>query len=128
MSFHPNAVQARGRIASALLFLAFLFLAGSFFRVQVLLGGKYILQSETNRLREVPLPAPRGMILDRTGQVIAEDLPGYSISLLAPTEDSLRVMMRHIGEVVPVSVEQVGAAVRRFRRDRVRPTVLSSRG
>jgi penicillin-binding protein 2 len=124
MSFHPNAVQARGRIASALLFLAFLFLAGSFFRVQVLLGGKYILQSETNRLREVPLPAPRGMILDRTGQVIAEDLPGYSISLLAPTEDSLRVMMRHIGEVVPVSVEQVGAAVRRFRRDRVRPTVL----
>lgn len=124
MSFQPNAVQARGRIASAMLFLAFLFLAGSFFRMQVLLGSRFVLQAETNRLREVPLPAPRGMILDRTGQVIAEDLPGYSISLLARTEDSLRVMMRHIGEVVPVSAEQVGAAVRRFRREPSRPTVL----
>src|SRR5690606_17236306 len=117
-------VQGRARIASALLFFAFLFLAASFFRTQVLLGARFILQAETNRLREVPLPAPRGMILDRTGKVIAEDLPGYSISLLARTEDSLRVMMRHIGEVVPVSPEQVNAAIRRFRREPSRPTVL----
>ena len=124
MSFHPNAVHGRARVASALLFFVFLFLAGSFFRTQVLQGARSILQAETNRLREVPLPAPRGMILDRTGKVIAEDLPGYSISLLVRTEDSLRVMMQHIGEIVPVSPEQVGAAVRRFRREPTRPTVL----
>ncbi len=124
MSFQPNAVQERARIASALLFLMFLFLAGSFFRTQVLQGARYVLQAETNRLREVPLPAPRGMILDRTGKVIAEDLPGYSISLLVRNEDSLRVMMRRIGEVVPVGADQVGAAVRRFRREPTRPTVL----
>lgn len=52
MSFQPNAVQERGRIASALLFLTFLFLAGSFFRMQVLLGARFVLQAETNRLRE----------------------------------------------------------------------------
>lgn len=124
MSFHPNAVQGRARVASALLFLVFLFLGGSFFRTQVLQGARYVLQAETNRLREVPLPAPRGMILDRTGKIIAEDLPGYSIALLVRNEDSLRVMMRRIGEVVPVSAEQVGAAVRRFRREPTRPTVL----
>lgn len=124
MSFQPNAVQGRARVASALLFLMFLFLVGSFFRTQVLQGARYVLQAETNRLREVPLPAPRGMILDRAGKVIAEDLPGYSISLLVRNEDSLRVMMRRIGEVVPVSPEQVGAAVRRFRREPTRPTVL----
>jgi penicillin-binding protein 2 len=124
MNIHPNAVQERGRVASALLFFAFLFLVGSFFRTQVLQGARFVLQAETNRLREVPLPAPRGMILDRTGKVIAEDLPGYAISLLARNEDSLRAMMRHIGEVVPVSPEQIGAAVRRFRRESMRPTVL----
>lgn len=124
MNIHPNAVQERGRVASALLFFAFLFLVGSFFRTQVLQGARFVLQAETNRLREVPLPAPRGMILDRTGKVIAEDLPGYAISLLARNEDSLRAMMRHIGEVVPVSPEQIGAAVRRFRHESMRPTVL----
>ncbi len=124
MSFHPNAVQGRARVASALLFLMFLFLGGSFFRTQVLQGARYHLQSEENRLRELPLPAPRGVIYDRTGRVIAENLPGYAISLLARNEDSLRVMMRRIGQVVPVTPEQTGAAVRRFRREPTRPTVL----
>jgi penicillin-binding protein 2 len=124
VSFHPNKVQERARVASALLFLVFLFLGGSFFRTQVLQGARYHLQSEENRLRELPLPAPRGVIYDRTGRVIAENLPGYAISLLARNEDSLRVMMRRIGAVVPVSPEQIGAAVRRYRREPTRPTVL----
>lgn len=124
MSFHPNAVQERARVASALLFFAFLFLAGAFFRTQVLQGARYVLQSEENRLRELPLPAPRGVIYDRAGRVIAENIPGYEIALLARNEDSLRVMMRRIGQVVPVTPEQVGAAVRRYRREPSRPTVL----
>lgn len=124
MSFHPNAVQQRARVASALLFFAFLFLAAAFFRTQVLQGARFVLQSETNRLRELPLPAPRGVIFDRNGRVIAENIPGYEIALLARNEDSLRVMMRRIGDVVPVTPEQVGAAVRRYRREPSRPTVL----
>ena len=81
MSFHPNEVQRRARLAAALLFLSFVFLVGSFFRTQVLQHAQYVLQSEENRLREVPLPAPRGVIYDRRGQIIAENLPGYSVSL-----------------------------------------------
>jgi penicillin-binding protein 2 len=124
VSFAPNAVQQRARVASALLFLSFVLLLVAFFRTQVLRGAQYVLKSEENRLRELPLPAPRGVIYDRTGQVIAENLPGYAISLLARNEDSLRVTMRRIGSVVPVSPEQIGAAVRRYRREPTRPTVM----
>lgn len=124
MSFHPNEIQRRARIASGALFLGFVLLGGAFFRTQVLQNARYTLQSEENRLREIPLPAPRGMIYDRTGKIIAENLPGYSISLLARNEDSLRTTMRRIGELVTVTPEQIGAAVRRFKRDRLRPTVL----
>ncbi len=124
MSFHPNEVQRRARVASALLLAGFALLLGAFFRAQVLQSARYVLASEENRLREIPLPAPRGVIYDRTGRVIAENLPGYSISLLARNEDSLRTTMRRIGELVSVSPEQVGAAVRRYHRDRSRPTVL----
>ena len=124
MSFQPNDVQRRARVASALLFGGFVLLLGAFFRTQVLQNARYVLASEENRLREIPLPAPRGIIFDRTGHVIAENLPGYSVSLLARNEDSLRTTMRQIGELVTVSPEQIGAAVRRYRRDRTRPTVL----
>lgn len=124
MSFQPNEIQRRARIASGVLVVGILVIGGAFFRTQVLQNARYALQSEENRLREIPLPAPRGMIYDRNGKIIAENLPGYSISLLARNEDSLRTTMRRIGELMPVSSEAVGAAVRRFRRDRLRPTVL----
>jgi penicillin-binding protein 2 len=124
VSFHPNEVQRRARAASALLFAGFLLLLSAFFRTQVLQNARYVLASEENRLREIPVPAPRGVIYDRHARVIAENLPGYSISLLARNADSVRATMRRIGELVPVTPEQVGMAVRRHNRDRSRPTVL----
>lgn len=124
MSFHPNDVQRRARIAGALIFAGFTILGTSFFRTQVLQNARYALQSEGNRLREVPLPAPRGVIHDRNGRVIAENLPGYSISLLARNVDSIQVTMRRIGELSDVTPDAIAAAVRRYRREPTRPTVL----
>ena len=124
MSFHPNEVQRRARLAAALLFLTFVFLLGSFFRTQVLQHAQYVLQSEENRLREVPLPAPRGVVYDRTGQIIAENLPGYSVSLLAPGVDSLRAALKRLSGTISLSNEQVNQALRRFRRAPNRPAVI----
>jgi penicillin-binding protein 2 len=103
---------------------AFTLLGSAFFRTQILEHAAYTLQSETNRLREVPLPAPRGIIYDRHGAVIAENLPGYSVSILARTADSLRVALRGLGGVINLSPEQIEAAVRRFRQAPNRPTVI----
>ena len=82
------------------------------------------MQSETNRLREVPLPAPRGIIYDRNGKVIAENVPGYSVSVLAPTADSLRAMLHRLSETIPLSPDQIEVAVRRYRRAPNRPTAI----
>lgn len=124
MSFHPNDVARRARTATFILGGAFVFLGSAFFRTQVLEHGQYTLQSETNRLREVPLPAPRGIIYDRNGAIIAENLPGYSVSILAKTSDSLRVALRGLAGVINLTPEQIEAAVRRFRQAPNRPTVV----
>ena len=126
MSFHPNAVQQRGRVAGALLTLIFTFLVGSFFRVQVLQNAQFALHSDENRLREVPIPAPRGRILDRKGLVIAEDQVGYTVSLLAPRETQLVAALRRLGATIPMSPEQRDAVVRRYRRNPNRPAVIFS--
>ena len=124
MSFHPNDVARRARTATFILGGAFVFLGSAFFRTQVLEHAEYTLQSETNRLREVPLPAPRAIIYDRNGGIIAENLPGYSVSILAKTSDSLRVALRGLAGVINLTPEQIEAAVRRFRQAPNRPTVV----
>lgn len=124
MSFHPNEVQRRGRIAAALLSLVFFFLVGSFFRAQVLQNAQFALHSDENRLREVPIPAPRGRILDRKGAVIAEDQVGYTVSLLAPRESQLVSALKRLGETIGMTPEQQDAVVRRYRRSPNRPAVI----
>ena len=51
--------------------LALVLFAIIFFRLwylQVLSGEQYVQQANANRVRDLPIPAPRGEILDRNGQ------------------------------------------------------------
>jgi penicillin-binding protein 2 len=124
MSFHPNDVIKRGRAANVVVAVVLLFLAGGFFRSQVVQHEKYGLQSEKNRLRELPLPAPRGTILDRNGKVIADNVIGYSVSVLAMKEDSLRAVLQRLSGTISITPQQIEQSVRRFRRAPARPTVI----
>ena len=124
MSFHPNEVARRARVALLFMGGAFAVLMAAFFRTQIIRNQEWALRSEENRLREVPLPAPRGNIVDRTGRIIAENVVGYTVSLLPQSLDSLRGTLQRVAEMVPLSRGEMDAAVRRYRRSPVRPTVI----
>ena len=124
MSWHPNDIVKRGRVASVLVTGALLFLLGGFFRSQVLNHARYDVASKTNRLRELPLPAPRGVIFDRNNKVIADNVIGYSVSVLAMKEDTLRAVLQRLNGTITITPQQIEQSVRRFRRAPTRPTVI----
>ena len=111
-------------MSSWALVLGFLFLIGAFFKTQVIQNHQYVMQSEENRLRPIPLPAPRGIIYDRHGEVIAENLPAYSVSITAPNVDSLRAALSQLAPTLQLEAYQINAAIRRYRRAPTRPTVI----
>jgi penicillin-binding protein 2 len=124
MSFHPNDVARRARMSSMALSLGFVLLVGAFFRTQVIQNKQYVMQSEENRLRPIPLPAPRGIIYDRHGAVIAENLPAYSVSITAPSVDSLRSALAQLAPTLQLGQNDINNAIRRYRRAPTRPTVI----
>jgi penicillin-binding protein 2 len=124
VSFHPNDVVRRGRVASLIVCGVLVFLLSAFFRAQILKNEQYSLQSEENRLRQIPTAAPRGRIVDRNGKPIAENVVGYSVALLALSEDTLRTTLTRLRTVVQLTNKQFEDAISRFRRDRNRPTVI----
>ena len=124
MSHHPNEVLQRARIARAVLTLVFVALASAFFRAQVVRSEEFALQSESNRLREVPLPGARAIIYDRNKEIIAENIAGYSVSILTPKEDSLRSAMKALARVVNIDSVQQERVIRRFRAAPNRPAVI----
>ncbi len=126
MSVHPNDIARRSRVATLALGAVIVSLLGAFFNAQVLQHDRYKLQSQENRLRALPLPAPRGIIYDRYGNIIAENLPGYSVSLAPVNVDSLKSSLDHLAGVIALTPDQINAAIRRFRRDPNRPTLIMS--
>src|SRR5437016_8774317 len=60
----------------------FLLLAYGLWRLQVAGSDKYETMAEKNRVRTVPILAPRGKILDREGRVLVDNYPSFSVLLL----------------------------------------------
>jgi penicillin-binding protein 2 len=113
--FRPYDLTRRARVAGMVVSLAVGLLLVAFFRVQVLSSSRYRLRSERNRLRSLAIAAPRGLITDRNGVVLAENEPGYSVGLLASSVDSLDATLRRIAPILHLTSADMQEAVRVFR-------------
>ncbi|HEY7770864.1 penicillin-binding protein 2 [Longimicrobium sp.] len=70
----------------------------AFFHTQVVAGEQYAMRSEENRLRGIPIPAPRGTILDRNGDVVATSITSYSLAVL-PGDSA--VVLQTLNDLAP---------------------------
>lgn len=119
-------VRERADRARWVLGLAFLVLVAAFFRVQALESERFRTTAERNRIRTVPLPAPRGAILDRNGLVIAENVPGYAVKLLGTSRDSVRAVLRRLAALVPLDSAVAEAVVQRWAQAPFQPATVFS--
>lgn len=96
--FQPDTRQRR--TMSALFAISFVVavLLTAFFQTQVVSGAQYMVMSEDNRLRPVVIPAPRGTVYDRYGEIVATSIPGFSVMLMPGTEE---VIQRTLQDLQP---------------------------
>ena len=90
-------------------------LAGVYWIHQILRGEEYARQAEDNRLRSVPVTAPRGFILDRSGTVLAENEPAFTLLLYRKETKDLDRSIRFVAGLLDRSFEELK---RRAERDR----------
>ncbi len=114
-TFMSWEVGRRATMAQWLLLAVFAVLGATFFKAQVVDHDRFALESSNNRLRALKLPAPRGEILDRNGLLIAANVPGHSVRLLAAREDTLRAMLQRLTAYVPADSIDVEAVVKRWQ-------------
>ena len=53
-----------------------------FWKLQVIDSDRYVQMAEHNRVRLIPIIAPRGRMLDRDGRVLVDNYPSFSVLLL----------------------------------------------
>lgn len=92
----------------------FVFLAVSYWDLQVRNEEFYSEKAQQNQIKSLPIPAPRGKILDRDGRIIVDNHSSYRVIL---SRENLREEhLRPIAAGLNLDAEELATKVRRFRR------------
>lgn len=93
-----------------------------FFRLwylQVLTGDRYVQKANANRLRDLPISAPRGQIFDRSGQPLVTTRTTNAVqivpSALPPAGEPRLALYRRLGHLLGMSSGHVQALVLKGR-------------
>lgn len=81
----PVLFRHRARVMITLVFVALGVLHLRLAQLQVIQGKSWSQLAENNRLRRIPVPAPRGRIFGRQGVVLADNVPAWQL-LVFPDE------------------------------------------
>jgi len=94
------------------LFLVILFLAALFTRVmylQVVRGEEYRIAAEENRIRIKEIKAPRGIIYDRNGEVLARNIPNFTLHFtpadLPRDQHEKNIIIQEVADILQTTPE-----------------------
>ena len=96
-----------------------------FFQLQVLDYDQYSKKANTNRIRKVTTSAPRGLILDRNGVILVDNLPTYILNAVPGELNHKEETFELISKIVNYNPNALSKSYSRYYRGRFIPTRLA---
>jgi penicillin-binding protein 2 len=111
--------QVRAIVALLISLLLMLTLISRLFYLQLRQHDHYTTLSTNNRVSVQPLAPTRGLIYDRNGVVLAQNLPTYSLELVQERVEDMEWTLNEIGKLIQVDeddLERFHSELQRRRR------------
>jgi penicillin-binding protein 2 len=86
-------------------------------RLQVVGAQNYRALAEANRIRKVPILAPRGQLFDRDGRLIVDNYPSVSCFLVREQGHDYEADLPLIARGLHLTVEQIQGILKKYRAD-----------
>ena len=96
MKINDQAQNLSARIATiqVVAFVLLTVLGVRLYYLQIVKGAYYAERAENQRVRMIPIPAPRGAIFDRNGKILVDSRPTYNVVLANEPLKKLDLMSR----------------------------------
>src|SRR5437588_7995632 len=107
--------QTKLSVVQYVTLIIFLVLAYGLWSLQIRRTDEYTVRAEQNRIRRVPILAPRGKLLDRDGQIIVDNYPSFSALLLRDQLRDLNADAQKIGDGLHIPPDEIRDKVRRYQ-------------
>jgi penicillin-binding protein 2 len=110
--------ERRALVAGILIVVLTLTLIGRLFLLQVVRHDYYTELSQGNRVRTEPIPAARGLILDRNGKLLAGNQPAYQLELVPEEVPNLNTSLNGLVQLGLIEADTVDDLRRTIRSRR----------
>jgi penicillin-binding protein 2 len=84
-------------------------------RLQVVNSESFRSLAEANRIRKVPILAPRGKLFDREGRLLVDNYPSVTCYLLREQVKDLNADLPLISQGLHIPIDQIHATLRRYQ-------------
>ncbi len=123
-----NIVEGwRSYLVQGLLLLLFLILIGRYYYLMIVFHEKYAEKATANHIRAIPVLASRGVIYDRDGNIIVDNAPSYTISVIPVEIKNKPESLDRLSEIMQVSVKEINRRIVKNRRGSFAPAKVFSR-
>jgi penicillin-binding protein 2 len=102
-----RSYQTRYKILYIFIALTVVIFTFRLFWLQVILGSELRTFSEKNRVKQNKIISPRGLILDRNGSTLVENLPGFEAILSPQYIEDKRELAQVIGPIISMTEDKV---------------------
>ncbi|QDH71194.1 penicillin-binding protein 2 [Lysobacter alkalisoli] len=127
---HAEAEQFRNRalLAFSGVVVALGVLAGWYFNLQVLQHDEYATRSENNRIKLRPVVPARGVIYDRNGRILADNVPAFRVDVTPEEAGAPDKWLPGLAEIFSLTEEEIEQFEKARRTTRgFRPITLKMR-
>jgi len=111
---HRDDLIGRVRVLTAVVTGLLVAIGTGFWFVQLVQGDYYRELAENNRLRKLPIKAPRGLIYDRKGRLLVENVPSYNLMLDRSRSSRLDRSLGFAAEVLERPAEELQQILRGY--------------
>ena len=100
-------------------------LIGRYFQIQIIEHEIYSLKSNTNRIRKVTKNAPKGLILDRHGEILVDNYPVYVLTAIPGEMNNKKEQFNLIADYIDSDSSIISSNYKKYYRGRFVPTRLA---
>lgn len=112
---YRDELVGRVRLMSMVVSGLLVAIATGFWFVQIVQGDFYRELAENNRLRKLAIKAPRGLIFDRKGRLLVENVPSYNLMIDRSRASDLPASLDFVAATLGKPVAELQGLLDRYR-------------
>ena len=104
-------------VAQVIVLTCFFLLLSRVWYLQILTGKQHYLFSKQQSLRQEKIPAPRGIMMDRYGLPLIDNIPSFNIVLIPQFIKDREETIKQVSELLDLDPAIIEAPLYKFRKD-----------